>query len=119
MEPTAHRWSALTPDAPMPLLTRTRVIGEKVMLSRVELARGCFVPTHSHANEQMAVILSGSLRFGLGPEGQSQRFQTVRAGEVMHLPAGCPHSAEALEDTVVLDVFSPPSATTGVDVGRR
>jgi quercetin dioxygenase-like cupin family protein len=42
----------------------------------------------------------------------------VRAGEVILLPGGLPHSAEAVEDTVVLDVFSPPSATTGIDVGR-
>ena len=39
----------------------------------------------------------------------------VGPGEVLHLPSNCPHSAEALEETVVLDIFSPPSERTGID----
>lgn len=100
----------------MALLSRQRVVGEKVMISRVILEKGCDVPTHAHANEQMAVIVSGRLRFGLGPEGSAERREvTVTAGQVMHLPANLPHSAFAEERTEVLDIFSPPSATTGVD----
>ncbi|MDQ3310196.1 MAG: cupin domain-containing protein, partial [Gemmatimonadota bacterium] len=32
----------------------------------------------------------------------------VRAGEVLHIPSGVPHKAEALEDTLDVDIFSPP-----------
>lgn len=110
-----HAWSTLPEDAPMPLITRQRIIGEHAMISRVHLRTGCFVPTHAHANEQMAVILSGALKFGLGAESRGQEFKVVRAGEVIYLPCNLPHSAEALEDTIVLDIFSPPSATTGID----
>jgi len=39
----------------------------------------------------------------------------VEAGEILHLPSFVPHSAEALEDTLVLDIFSPPSEKTGID----
>jgi quercetin dioxygenase-like cupin family protein len=114
--PGHFRWSELEPDRPMPLLERRRVIGERAMLSQVFLRKGCVVPSHSHENEQFACTLSGRLRFGLGPEGSPEyREVVVAAGEVLHLPGNLPHSAEAMEDSLVLDVFSPPSATTGID----
>ena len=110
------RWSELPFDAPMALLRRQRVIAEKMMLSNVFLQKGCDVPTHSHENEQISCILSGRLRFGIGAEGTAERREvTVSAGEVVVLPGHVPHSAYALEDTQVLDLFSPPSAGTGID----
>jgi len=100
----------------MDLLERQRVIGDKAMLSRVTLTKGCYVPTHAHDNEQFACVISGKLRFGLGADGSNDRREVVvSAGEVMLLPANTPHSAEAMEDTIVLDVFSPPSEKTGID----
>lgn len=115
-DPLHHRWSDLPTDAPMALLERQRIIGDKAMISRVLLRRGCDVPAHSHANEQFACILSGCLRFTLGEPGTpDHRTLDVRAGEVLHLPANLMHAAVALEDTLVLDIFSPPSATTGID----
>ncbi|MCC6676050.1 MAG: cupin domain-containing protein [Phycisphaerales bacterium] len=104
----------------MALLERRRIIGEKAMLSRVLLKKGCDVPTHSHENEQFACILSGRLRFGIGAEGSPQRREVVvSAGEVLHLPSNVPHSAYAEEETLVLDIFSPPSAATGIDRGDK
>ena len=115
-----YRWTDRESDFPMPLLERRRVIGEKVMISQVKLTRGCFVPSHAHENEQFACILEGCLRFGLGVEGSPEHRQVLaRAGDVVHLPSGIPHSAEAVEDTLVLDVFAPPSATTGIDRNTR
>lgn len=111
-----HRWSDLPVDTPMPLLERRRMIGEHAMISHITLRRGCSVPSHSHANEQFSSVLSGRLRFGLGAEGSpDHRTADVGPGECIHLPSNLPHSAVALEDTVVLDIFSPPSATTGID----
>lgn len=115
-----HNWSSLPVDSPMALLERRRVIGERVMISHVTLHKGCKVPTHAHENEQMSCILSGKLRFGLGAEGSLEwREVTLGAGEVLHLPSNVPHSAEALEETVVLDVFAPPSMGTGIDAHGR
>jgi len=100
----------------MALLERHRMIGERAMISRVRLLRGCFVPSHSHENEQITCVLEGRLKFGLGEPGSAEYHEVEAAlGEVVHLPSFVPHSAEALEDTVVLDVFAPPSATTGID----
>jgi quercetin dioxygenase-like cupin family protein len=110
------RWENLPKDSPMPLLERRRIMGEKMMISEVKLTKGCVVPTHAHENEQISCILSGSLKFGIGAEGSPERREViVRAGETLLLPSQVPHSAEALEDTLVLDLFSPPSATTGID----
>jgi quercetin dioxygenase-like cupin family protein len=108
-----HRWQELTTDKPMALLERQRVIGEQMMVSRVTLHSGCKVPIHSHANEQISCILTGRLKFQVGEEA---RTIVVGPGEVLLLPAHVPHAAEALEETVVLDMFSPPSQTTGIDV---
>ena len=86
-----------------PLLERQFVSAEKAMLARILLRKGCIVPLHHHENEQISYILEGALLFTL--EG---REIIVRAGEVLVIPPNVPHSAEALEDTIDLDVFTPP-----------
>ena len=88
-----------------PLIDRQFVFGEKGMLARLVLRAGAAVPLHSHENEQITYILEGALKFSL-PDGEI----VVRAGEILVIPADVPHSAEALEDTIDLDVFCPPRA---------
>ena len=88
-----------------PLVDRQFVFGEKGMLARLLLRAGASVPLHSHENEQITYILEGALKFTL-PEGEI----VVRAGEILVIPADVPHSAEALEDTIDLDLFCPPRA---------
>ncbi len=111
-----YRWSDLPTDRPMPLLERRRIIGEGMMLSQVLLEKGCVVPSHAHENEQFACVVRVRIRFGLGVEGRPEHQQMVlTGGEVLHLPANVPHSAEALDETLILDLFSPPSEKTGID----
>ena len=86
-----------------PLLDRQMVVGEQIMVSRVLLKKGCVVPEHSHHNEQITYILEGALKFHI-----DGREIIVHAGEVLCIPPHMPHRAEALEDTVDLDVFTPP-----------
>ncbi len=88
-----------------PLIERQYACGEKGMLARLLLRKGCLVPLHHHENEQITYILEGALKFTL--EGQEI---VVRAGEVLVIPPNVPHAAEALEDTLDLDVFTPPRA---------
>jgi quercetin dioxygenase-like cupin family protein len=90
------------------MLDRRLITGERVMLAHVYLKKGCIVPKHSHENEQITYILEGALRFKLG-EDQKEEI-TVSAGEVLHIPSNLPHEAEAVEDTLDVDVFSPPRA---------
>jgi quercetin dioxygenase-like cupin family protein len=99
-----------------PLLDRQFVAGEKSMLARLRLRKGCIVPLHSHENEQITYILEGALKFSL--QGKEV---VVRAGEILVIPSNVPHSAEAIEDTVDLDVFCPPRADwiSGTDAYLR
>ena len=89
-----------------PGLTRNWVNGEKGMLAQIYFHKGVMVPKHSHENEQFAYVLEGALLFRIGDD-QTEEV-VVRAGEVLHIPSNVPHSAEALEDTLDLDVFVPP-----------
>ncbi len=109
-----YRWHDMTKDRPMDLIERRRIIGERVMISELFLRKGFSVASHTHDNEQMGVVLSGRIKFVLG-EGDNAREEILEGGEVLHLPANVPHGAEALEDTRILDIFSPVSETTGVD----
>jgi len=113
---TRYRWEDLPEDHPLDRLDRRRIIGKYMMISEVFLRQGCHVPAHAHENEQFALVVSGRLRFGIGFEDSPDRYETiVVSGEVMYLPPNVPHSATAEQDTRVLDVFAPPSETTGVD----
>lgn len=111
------RWEDLAVDRPMPLILRRRIIGEHLMVSQVTLERGFSVPTHQHENEQLAIVLSGKIRFTINEGRPDQWDRTLGGGESILLPPNCPHKAEAIETTLILDVFSPPSEKTGVDRG--
>jgi len=96
-------WSSVELEDLNPLLKRQFVVGENVMIARVLLKKGCVVPLHSHHNEQVTYILEGALKFVL-----KDREVIVRAGEVLCIPPNLPHEAIAMEDTVDLDIFTPP-----------
>jgi quercetin dioxygenase-like cupin family protein len=103
---THYRWDDLPREELSPLIGRRLVTGDRIMLAHVYLAKGAIVPKHAHENEQLTYILEGALRFRLGEDGDE--VIDVAAGEVLHIPSHVPHSAEALEDTLDVDVFAPP-----------
>jgi len=107
MKTVQTAWDEMPAEVLNPRLTRRFVTGEQAMLARLELKQGCTVPRHSHANEQISYIAEGALRFELGEPGATTEH-IVRAGGLLVIPGGVPHSAEALEDTVDFDVFAPP-----------
>lgn len=103
---TFTRWEDVTLEHVNPMLSRKLMTGDGIQLAHVYLRKGCIVPRHQHVNEQYTYIISGALRFWIG-EDESQ-VQDVRAGEVLHIPSYVWHKAEALEDTLDMDIFSPP-----------
>src|SRR5579872_4732319 len=98
-------WHTIPLEDLNPLLQRQFVVGQEIMLARVLLKKGCIVPEHSHPNEQLTYILEGTLKFWI--DGKEI---VVNAGETLCIPSNMPHKAEALEDTVDLDIFAPPRA---------
>lgn len=108
-EPAFYRWNDIPRERLTPLLERRLITGERMMLAHIYLQKGSIVPLHSHMNEQMTYVLEGVLRLWLGEEGSpEQRVYDVHAGEVLVIPPHLPHRAEALEDTLDVDVFCPP-----------
>lgn len=99
---TLYNWEHLDEEPITDLLTRRYISGDRITLARFFLKKGCFVPSHTHANEQMSTVVSGLLKFNVAGEEV-----LVRAGETLHIPPFTAHSAEALEDTDALDAFSP------------
>ncbi len=101
-----HKWDDIPPEYMTPFIDRKLVTGDQLMIAQVFLKKGAIVPKHSHHDEQVTYILEGGLRFWIG-EDESEVVD-VMAGGVLCIPSHLPHKAEALEDTLDLDVFTPP-----------
>ena len=104
---TWYRWDQLPIEELNVKLSRRLITGDQMMLAHVYLKKGCIVPKHSHHNEQLTYVLDGALHFFIG-EDEPREEVVVHAGEVLHLPGNVPHEAHALEDTLDVDIFSPP-----------
>jgi len=78
------------------------VFGEKLMTVRFTFKAGTALHTHDHPHEQTSYVVSGRLQFSF-----DNREVVLTAGEALHFPSDMPHGGVALEDTVVLDSFSP------------
>jgi quercetin dioxygenase-like cupin family protein len=98
-------WRSVELEDLNPLLQRQMVVGQEIMVARILMKKGCIIPLHSHYNEQFTYILEGALKFWI--DGKEI---VVNAGEVLTIPPHMPHKAEALLDTLDLDVFNPPRA---------
>ena len=103
---THYRWDDLPREELNSEIGRRFITGDSMMIAHVYLKQGAVVPKHAHHNEQITYILEGGLRFRLGAD--ESQLVDVMAGEVLHIPAHLPHTAEALTDTLDVDIFSPP-----------
>ena len=101
-----HRWADIPEESLKGSITRRLIAAERMMIAQIFLMKGDDVPRHSHHNEQITYVLSGKLRMLLGEHGEREII--VAAGEVLVIPPNVPHAAVALEDTLDVDVFSPP-----------
>jgi quercetin dioxygenase-like cupin family protein len=102
------RWDALPLEKVTEMVARKTVRGANLTLTQSYLKKGALVPRHAHAGEQMIYVLQGALRAEL-----DGRQVMIREGELLQVPAGSPHQAEALDDTFVLDVTVEPAGTPG------
>jgi quercetin dioxygenase-like cupin family protein len=97
-----HDWNSIQEEQLNPLLKRKVIHARHSTVARLEMKRGAVVPEHSHHNEQITLVLSGKLLFR-----NSSGERIVSAGECLELPPHVPHGVEVLEDSVVLDFFTP------------
>jgi quercetin dioxygenase-like cupin family protein len=105
-----HAWDDVRLEELTPLISRRLIWSERMMLAHVYLKTGAIVPAHDHHNEQFTYVISGALRFWIGDHADAPGdvYTDVRAGEVLVIPSSVRHRAEALEDTLDVDVFNPP-----------
>jgi quercetin dioxygenase-like cupin family protein len=103
---THYTWDQMPKEEVAPLLSRRLITGDRMMLAHVYLKKGMVVPRHQHENEQLTYILEGELKFWIG-EDESEVVH-VKAGQVLVIPSLVWHKAEAIEDTLDVDIFDPP-----------
>ena len=96
-------WSSVKVEHLSDSIQRQMINGSNITIALLHLAKGAVVPPHSHENEQMSLVLEGSIRFFRGTE----EF-VARKNEVVHIPPNQEHGAEVLETFVGVDIFSPP-----------
>lgn len=98
-------WSKMEKEMLTDSIGRRAIHGEEATVAHLYLAAGAVVPVHQHHNEQYTIILKGKLKFTLGEK--QDRVKIVEEGAVLYIPGNVPHKAEALEDTIDLDIFAP------------
>jgi quercetin dioxygenase-like cupin family protein len=95
-------WDTVKKEILNDKMSRRVVSGEKLMVAKIYVSKGCLVPVHHHESEQISIILQGAMKYEV--EG---RELMACAGEVLVIPSNVPHGSLATKDTIAFDVFSP------------
>ena len=105
----------LPEDNPIALFARRKVEGEKILFAHIRLTAGCNVACHRHESEQVSYVVEGKVRWTLGEPGEpGSNVVEVEGGHVVLLPSNVWHGVDALADSLIVDILSPP-ARMGVD----
>ena len=99
-----HDLRALAPQVIWPGLIGRPLHGEEATLAQIELEPNIDVPEHSHVNEQIGILTTGSLTFQIGDETRE-----IAPGEGWVIPAHVPHSVRSgAEGATLIELFAPP-----------
>jgi quercetin dioxygenase-like cupin family protein len=80
-----------------------RIEGERITLALVELAPDAIVPGHRHENEQLGMVITGSVTFTIGDETRE-----LGPGGTWSIPSDTPHQVSVGPGgAVVIDIFAP------------
>ncbi len=99
-------WDAIPREELAEGLARQMMTGEKAMVAKVFVNRNAVVPKHHHINEQVTLVIAGSLKFRHGENLEVERI--ANAGDIIVTPENVPHEVIGLEDSVAIDIFAPP-----------
>lgn len=97
-----HNWDSIPAEQLNPLFTRQAFHAQHLTVARIHLQKGAVVPEHSHIHEQVTFLQQGRLRFAVGGAEV-----ILKPGDMLEIPPSVPHSVQALEESVAVDVFSP------------
>lgn len=87
------------------VMQKTLVHGENTLMTNVKIAKGSVIPVHHHIHEQTGFLRTGILEFNF--DGEVLR---AHPGDSWMILKDVPHSATAIEDCDVVEVFSPVRA---------
>ena len=99
-------WEEIPTEVVTPQMERKIVTGEKMMIAKMKFKDGFRVPLHSHENEQITSVLSGTIRFWFGDKKEQE--MELHAGDVIVIPPNVPHEALMIGDVEETDSWSPP-----------
>jgi quercetin dioxygenase-like cupin family protein len=98
-------WDEIPLETVNPMMTRRVITGELMTVARIYFKDGFLVPRHSHHNEQVTQVVSGTMRFRFGENGEQET--DVSAGGVVVIPAHVPHEALCIGDVEEMDMWAP------------
>lgn len=81
---------------------KTLVYGAQTLMVEVKFEKGAVIPPHGHPHEQTGYLISGQLGFVIADENI-----IAGPGDSWNIPGNVEHSATAIDETVVIEVFSP------------
>ena len=99
MNEKGNPWIDIAPG----IKRRTITTGHTMYQMRAELAAGSRLPEHAHSQEQIAHVIKGRMKLIVAGKPHE-----LAAGEAFYIASNVPHGAETIEDTTVIDTFSPP-----------
>lgn len=98
-------WDEIPIEQVTPKMQRQLVYGDKVMVARMKFKAGFLVPLHSHINEQVTHVTSGTIRFWFGEN--KEQVMDLHAGDVVVIPENVPHEALMVTDVEETDTWAP------------
>ena len=98
-------WDDIPTEQVTPKMQRKLVYGEKVMVAKMKFKDGFLVPLHSHVNEQVTQVITGTIRFWFGAE--KEQIVDLNPGEVVVIPSHLPHEALMIGDVEEIDTWAP------------
>lgn len=102
----AHlQWDNVPLETVNPSMQRRIITGELMTVARIWFTDGFLVPMHSHHNEQITQVVTGTMRFRFGED--ATETVDVGAGEVIVIPANLPHEALCIGDVEEMDMWAP------------
>jgi len=84
---------------------QTITTGATMYQMRAQLDADSVLPEHQHPQDQITHVIKGRVRMIVNGEPRE-----LSAGDSLYLPGNTPHGAQTIEDTSVIDTFSPPRA---------
>ena len=95
-------WDSIHEDTLNPLAGRKALHAENMTVARFRFDKGNQVASHHHVNDQVTIVQSGAIRMVVGDQ-----VLMMKTGDMVHVPPDVPHGNEALEDTIIIEIFSP------------